>query len=828
MKLLSGISFLLCFFIPALVSAQYKISGKITEVGKGKPAKRVDIYVNTSLDLWQGDDGAYVLSNVPNGTYDIAFFSYDYKTVKRTVVVNDKDVVLNIQLESLTENLSEVIIQAHRKELFGMTRLKDVQGVAIYAGKKSEVILLENTLANLATNNARQIYAKVAGLNIWESDGSGLQLGIGGRGLDPNRTANFNVRQNGYDISADALGYPESYYTPPTEALERIEIVRGAASLQYGTQFGGLLNFKIKAPVKNKSFSFVSRQSVGSFGLFNTFNNISGTADKFSYNAYVNYKRGDGWRPNSDFEQWNLFADLRYQMTPKSSIRFEVTHMDYLAHQPGGLSDAMFADNPKQSNRSRNWFNVNWNLLALHFDHKFSDKTKINARIYTLDAFRKVVGYRSYRPENTDPVLLGIPAERELIVGEFKTFGTEVRALHHYNLFNESSTVLLGARYYKGNNTSEQGLADDGYDADFKFINIDDYITQTFTDEININTSSYKYPNTNVAVFGENIFKLSESVSVTPGFRFEYINTKANGDYRIIRSNQAGDIVFDNTVDENESLKRHFVLLGLGTSYKPTDAFELYANISQNYRSVTFSDIRIVNPNSLVDPDIKDEEGYSVDLGIRGNIQNKLRYDITGFYLNYDDRLGDILAPDPDNGILKRIRTNVGKATIYGVESLLQWQVLSTLNFLNEHHSLELFANTSFVQSEYTAQYYANATTQIKGNQVEFVPELNLKTGIQYAYKAFGASIQYTYLSKQFTDATNALAEGGTGTIGEIPAYSIMDLSLSYKYKNWKLETGVNNLLDASYFTRRATGYPGPGIIPSDARSFYVALQFKL
>jgi Fe(3+) dicitrate transport protein len=42
------------------------------------------------------------------------------------------------------------------------------------------------------------------------------------------------------------LGYPESYYATPTEALEEIQVIRGAASLQYGTQFGGLVNFKIK------------------------------------------------------------------------------------------------------------------------------------------------------------------------------------------------------------------------------------------------------------------------------------------------------------------------------------------------------------------------------------------------------------------------------------------------------------------------------------------------------------------------------------------------------------------------------------------------------
>ena len=66
-----------------------------------------------------------------------------------------------------------------------------------------------------------------------------------------------------------------------------------------------------------------------------------------------------------------------------------------------------------------------------------------------------------------------------------------------------------------------------------------------------------------------------------------------------------------------------------------------------------------------------------------------------------------------------------------------------------------------------------------------------------------------------------------SGVIGEIPAYSLADISLSYKIKNIRFETGVNNLLDEKYFTRRATGYPGPGIIPSAPRNLYFTFQIK-
>ena len=135
--------------------------------------------------------------------------------------------------------MNEVNIQTEKDKNSGITRLKGVAGTNINEGKKSEVVLLNDLTANLSTNNTRQIHAKVAGLNIWENDGSGIQLGIGGIGLNPSRVTNFNTRQNGYDISADALGYPESYYSPSAELTERIEILRGAASLQYGTQLAG-------------------------------------------------------------------------------------------------------------------------------------------------------------------------------------------------------------------------------------------------------------------------------------------------------------------------------------------------------------------------------------------------------------------------------------------------------------------------------------------------------------------------------------------------------------------------------------------------------------
>ena len=86
---------------------------------------------------------------------------------------------------------------------------------------------------------------------------------------------------------------------------------------------------------------------------------------------------------------------------------------------------------------------------------------------------------------------------------------------------------------------------------------------------------------------------------------------------------------------------------------------------------------------------------------------------------------------------------------------------------------------------------------------------------------------QYTFVKEHFTDATNAV-KTASAVNGIIPSYGVMDIATSYDYKRFRIEAGINNLTNKKYFTRRAAGYPGPGILPSDARSAYIGLQVKI
>ena len=739
---------------------------------------------------------------------DYVFLAEGYAFLEKQIDFSLKtklDLVILLSVESL----NEVVLNAKKKEVFALKRMQDFEKTAIYAGKKTEVVLVQQSMANLAANNARQIFNQVPGLNIYQNDDAGLQLNIGGRGLDPNRTSNFNTRQNGYDISADVLGYPESYYTPPAEAIEEIHIIRGAASLQYGTQFGGMVNFKLKESSTNKPFAGLTRNTFGSNALYTNFTQLEGKLDKWKYIGFFNAKSGQGFRPNSGFRSSQFFLKTSYDFKPGNTASVELTYLDYLAQQAGGLTDQLFAVDPYQSNRARNWFGLHWLLYNAKFEHAFSENSNFSLSIFGLNAQRNAVGFRTNRVDQIDS-----NQERDLIKGDFNNYGVEARWLNNYTLGKRKSVFLLGGKYYKANNTSAQGPGSEGTDADFKF-----YLEQFQNYK---NQSNYTYPNENIALFSENIFYFNDQFSITPGVRLEHIVTATDGEYKQINTDAAGNVIFNQTLSSTESRKRTFVLLGLGVSYRFSSAVELYANASQNYRSVTFTDISIINPAYVINPDIIDEKGYTTDLGIRGKWKKLLSFDANFFQLAYLDRIGFVQKRFSD-GSVKSERGNVGNAQLAGVEVLLDFNFGQWLNLDEQKFSWSSFINYAYIDSKYTS----SDTPGVVGKELEFVPTTNLKTGIRLGYKNLALNVQYTFVDKQFTDSSNAVEGSISGVIGQIPAYDLMDFSGSYTLNRFKFEFGINNLLNEAYFTRRATGYPGPGIIPSPNRNLYLTTQFS-
>jgi Fe(3+) dicitrate transport protein len=623
--------------------------------------------------------------------------------------------------------------------------------------------------------------------------------------------SNFNTRQNGYDISADALGYPESYYTPPAEVLDKIEIVRGAASLQYGTQFGGIINFRMNKGPDSSKMQLITRLTAGSWGFLNTSTSLGGTVGRVNYYTFYQHKTGDGWRANSHFNVNMGYGAVTWKIGTRLSVTGQYTHMDYLEHQPGGLNDAMFASDPRLSTKARNWFRVNWNLGAALLDYEVSPRLQLNSRFFGLLAERSALGAITTVNDPGGP--------RNYRTDAYTNWGNETRLIYTYH----KGVLLGGVRYYHGYTDREIGLGNAGAGgsrSDFTFDKSTEYDSLSY--------SRYTFPNHNVAFFAENIYHLTPKLSLIPGLRHESIYTKADGFYnnpqQDLSSIYTGTVISNQLVTEHRLSKRAFLIGGLGLSYDPNGSIQVYANFSQNYRAINFNDMSIVNPNFRVDPNLKDEKGYSADIGVRGHLLDVFNYDLSLFMINYNNRIGTVWLTD-SSSITYQYTTNIAHSRNLGVESFGEVDLWKLIRGQAARTKLSVFTNFSYID----ARYVNSRVSAYNNKQVEFVPPVIFRSGLSFRLQRLSAVLQYAYTARQFGDATDATTPSNNGINGLVPAYDVVDLSADYKLNRAiLLSATVNNVTNHMYYTRRADSYPGPGIIPADGRALYVTAQVKL
>ena len=683
--------------------------------------------------------------------------------------------------------------------------LPDVKDMTVYAGKKTNVVDLHDAEANLPQNLGRMVFAKIPGINFWDMDGAGTQMNIGSRGTDAHRSIEMNMRQNGYNTNSDIFGYPENHYAPPMQAVRRIELLRGSAALQFGSQFGGMMNYVLKEGDSSKAFSLESEQTVGSFNLYNSFIAAGGTRGKVNYYAYYDNRHSDGWRPNGAYQYKAYYADIKFEMSERSSLAFQFSRTDTRQQIAGGLTDAQFAANPRQSNRGRNFFIPIINIPAIIFDFKVSDQTSIQVVTNGIWGERSSVQFINLPNVNdTINTSIGSYNPRQVDRDFYKGITTEARVLHEYKIGNSWNTLAAGVRYFNQRTRRKQkGTGTTGTDSDLALI-------APYGIDLEFHTLNY-------AVFAENIFQITDRLSVTPGFRYEVINSDLEG-------------AIDNaSFPVSYKGERTFPLFGVGVQLETSGSTQLYGNISQAYRPYLYANVTPADQIGVIDPNLSDSKGYDADLGFRGQLRDLLGFDVNAFYLFYGDKIGKVTKTDNNNASYQ-LTTNIGNSVAKGFEMYADLSLWKAAGGDTRNADVRLFSSLAYTHARYTAGTMSNNVDNISlaGNRVEGVPDWIERAGLEVRKKTLSATLQLSYVSDQFNDANNTRFVP-TGAVGYIPSYSLWDLAVDWKVlEQFHVSAGINNLMDTPYFSRRINMYPGPGILPGEGRSFYMSFGFKL
>jgi Fe(3+) dicitrate transport protein len=805
----SGLLLLLVsyFFLSHDLQAQsnlFAIKGKVTTTSNEKLDAAVVVLADTDYKTLTNADGGFEFKGVTPGTYHLVCSYLGYKDQHSVISITNSDAeFIQIVMQPDPMVLNEAVIIA-QKEVNTVQRMPEIEGTMIYAAKRNDVIQLDRQNSNTAQVVQRQIFSKVPGVNLWEFDGSGNQISIGTRGLNPHRSIEMNVRQNEYVINSDLFGYPEAHYTPAIEGVKKIEVIRGSAALQYGPQFGGLINYIMREGDPHKPFIFQTQQTIGSDRLLASFNSIGGTKGKWNYYAYFNARTSTGYRPNNTYHNFSGYAAVKYDASSKLSVKLEYSYLDYVNQLAGGLSDSMFHEDPYQSTRARNYFQPHFDIPALTLNLKLNENTSISLVSNYLFGQRNSVMYIQLPTvkDSINPITLEY-SPRQVDRDWYHSWTNEARLLQKYQFLQNTSSLTVGARY-SDSRTRRAQRAPGTTGTDFDLSTTGPYLTEL------------KFVTRNYAFFAENLFHIGERFSLTPGARIDILETTSSGTINYL---PAGLIV-----DKN----RNVPLLGCGAQYDLSNLVNIYSNVSQAYRPVQYNDLIPLGALDQIDPDMKDAHGFQFDLGIRGSIQEVLRFDAGLYYLSYQDRIGTLLAQD-NNGNHFIYKTNTGNSTAQGIEVFVEFHPLH----LYKHNSkvdISIFTSTSTDHAVYTkgSTLIVNGENEdITGNKLENAPTLVSRSGITYSFGQISTTLLYSYTSAFYSDARN-IEFVESGITGLVPGYGLFDLSGVIDFGKLNVTGGINNLTNVKYFTRRISTYPGPGILPGDGLTFYLGVGLKI
>lgn len=663
--------------------------------------------------------------------------------------------------------------------------LPAVQGTKIYSGKKTAVVRLAQ-IPTVTNNNYRQALAKTPGLLLSEETTPLFSLGY--RGLNPDRAQFIQVMKDGIPIAADMFGYPESYYTPLLQTVDRIEFIRGGSALMYGPQPGGALNYITKKPVTDRNILTHAENVFGTDDYFSTYETITGSLGPVGYLGYFHEREGDGFRrANSDFEIVSGGMKITINQTgyKRLTLNYEEYHEEH--GEPGGLSltatpNPTYEQDRDFATREFDRFRLERYQASLIYEHEFSEKTQLDFRLYGGNYRR---WSRRQRGGGFGTVPTGAAANsNDIQEQDFTTLGFEPRLRRHYELLGETHTLTFGTHTYfsKSPRTDLRGASPT---AD----------TGTTRNE---NNRYMRY----LAVFAENLFRWRK-LSVTPGVRLEHFWQRIEERANVNRA----DLVDRQTFD--------FVpLFGLGLAYDVSKGIEAYSNISQSYRPELFAESVPTGASQVVPQDLQEGFAWQYDFGLRGKPQPFLSWDLDYFLIDFKDQSGTV-----GNSV-----ENVGDARHHGVELATEVDLAGLYDFLKKTElsrkigSLAPFMALTLLDAE----FYKGPN---EGREPAFAPQYNLRVGLSYHWRdRVKVGLTSTFIGDHFADDASTLNR-------KIPSYKVWDLTGEIVIMKDLLKAvdlgifgGINNLFDEEYYAR----ITGAGIDPAYGRNVYGGVKMSM
>ena len=724
----------------------------------------------------------------------------------------------DVDEEGLTDQV--IIVTAQR-------RSESIQDVPI-----SITAIGAEQLKDQNVNGVDDVFAMTPNVSF-QSNGSRDRKDLSIRGISNQLNPYADVRQSSYAFYIDEFSVVAGTSNPQIVDLERIEVLRGPQGTYFGRNaVGGAINVVTKKPVDyfeaNAELGYASFDTKRAQGMIN----IPVVEGLLAIRASGQYEKSDGYIRNinpigggNDSEYYT--GRIQARLTPLDNLTWDFTYSysdETLGMRNGvptgfvtrtwaavyyGATAGLIADPDGVGFFPDNTNEVNFNRpqeVGSTFEYYSSravwDFGPVEATLVAGHLESDLFNYGDVDGGSIDFFYENLLLHRESTSGELRFQSTGSQFLDW----------SFGAFYGKDTGDSDQQT----------FHGADSPLCPAFTNgdcegfEVTggegFSTSRY------FALFAQGTLNFTDQLSATAGLRYSWekvTNTSQTSSNTIITGTNDRSATF-------EDISPKFTL-----TYKPNPALMVYATASRGFKSGGTQTSNSAQLRNEFDP----ETLWNYEVGAKFDLfDNRVRVDITGFYMDWKDVQQTIRFQfiDPGTGLLRGVSgiANAASAESYGVEGSFsasltpRWTLAGQLGYNKSKYRDYPNALIDGQILDLTGQQLTTAPKWTAGAQTQYTLPLGSFEGFvrgEWSYRSKMISNPYYYLYKTVP-----------GEPFLSPSYHNVNLRLGFENDNIRVVGYVENLFKAKYYANayEKAFYSGSQVEPS-FREFGISVGYS-
>lgn len=751
------------------------VSGQLIDENKNPLAYSNVMLENTNKGDVTDENGNFKIQNVKFGEYTLRISSVGYETTTQNISVSEDNQNLIFTIKEDVYQLPQLTVIGAKDRLFSK-----IPGSVAIMDKKE--------IAQIQPVSGNEVFRRIPGLHVVDEEGLGMRLNVGIRGLNPDRSRNVLVLEDGVPIALNPYGEPELYYTPAIDRMESVEVLKGSGQIQYGPQtIGGVINFITPNAPSQEEIRLKAQGGQGGFfsGLASYGNTFGNTGVIVSYLR----KQGDAVGP-TDFTINDLNAKVNIVLGSRSRLGLKISGYDETSNSTyvgitqtmfdnGGNDYSVLAPNDELA-VSRYGASINH---AFDVSAKFKLQSSVYANTTTRNWRRQNFTYSDgtgARPGDFSGLVWG----DESVAGgallfrngtgnrnrTFEVGGWEEKIVYKEQLnSNWSNELTAGFRL----------LYERAFEQRINGSNPTALSGSLINDEIRTGNA--------ISFYASDKISFTNKFDISLGLRAEQYNYQR-------------EILRASSEDTYETAENNIfeIIPGIGANYRLNSKYTFFAGIHRGYAPPRIKDaIDFSLDNPVIQ--LEAEQSWNTEIGVRAMPIRGIYAEFTYFYMDFQNQI--VPSSESVGGVGFGL-INAGETLHKGLEISVN---TNSKELAGTDWNLLFDVNATYVNATFSDDRFVEEIN-INGNATPYAPNWTISSALALELP-FGTGVRLTntYVSDQYTDQLNTVAPSNNGRIGLMDAYNILDATIYHKIPKWNaaVNLSVKNLTDERYISTR-------------------------